>query len=54
MTPCPLCGSEMEKEAEGVISELIMRNGGAIERVARPAVWYGCTGCEHCEEVGRG
>jgi hypothetical protein len=43
----------MVKQAEGVVSELIMRQGGALERVARPAVWYGCPTCEHCEEVTR-
>jgi hypothetical protein len=53
---CPLCGSAMERHDrpdEAVVSELVMKNGGALVRVSRPAVWLGCTGCEHCEEVNR-
>lgn len=55
MKPCPLCGSPMEKVEDGVVSEPVLRTGSeGLVRVARPAVWFGCTGCEHCEEVGRG
>lgn len=49
---CPLCGGELTKEV-GAINEPVIENGTlAIRRVSRPAVFYACGACEHCEEVG--
>jgi len=48
--PCPLCGATMTKEC-GTVDEPTIRTGtGAIVRVARPATFYACPACEHCEE----
>jgi len=49
--PCPLCGGELAK-ASGVISEPVMnplRHGGPRYRT-RPATFWACRACEHCEE----
>lgn len=50
---CPLCDSPMTKERGGV-SEPVMTGDGKIERRARPATFWACPACEHCEEVTRG
>jgi hypothetical protein len=50
---CPSCGSVMEKQ-DGSIAEDVVTGYGKRERRIRPAVYWACTGCEHCEEVSRG
>jgi hypothetical protein len=55
MKRCPLCRAEMTKES-GTVSEPTLhahRRTVQVKRVARPAVFYACPRCEHCEEVGR-
>jgi hypothetical protein len=48
--PCPSCGGIMEKHT-GTIDEPIIKTGtGGVARKARPATFYACTRCEHCEE----
>ena len=50
---CPACGGSMAKH-EGLIAEEVMRTGtGETSRAVRPAVYWACSDCEHCEEVGR-
>jgi hypothetical protein len=40
-------------KAHGAIAEPVMRTGvQTLHRVARPATFYACSTCEHCEEVG--
>lgn len=51
---CPSCGGVMTKEPDGVIEEPVMTGHGKIERRARPAAFFACGACEHCEEVTRG
>lgn len=57
MKTCPDCGATMEKITAGVISEPVtLPNTNradapfTIERRARLATFYACTGCEHYEE----
>ena len=51
---CPECGGTMAKH-DGLIAEEVMRTGtGETSRAVRPAVYWACAGCEHCEEVTRG
>lgn len=48
---CPSCGGVMEKQT-GTIEEPVMKTGSTdrIARRARPATYWACTACEHCEE----
>lgn len=51
---CPSCAGMMTKE-HGTVSEVVIGTGVNVKkRVARPATFYACGSCEHCEEVGRG
>lgn len=53
---CPECEGIMEK-VDGQISEPIMstvRGATEMPRRVRPAVYFACCSCEHCEEVSRG
>jgi hypothetical protein len=52
---CPECGDPMTKE-HGAIGEPVMnalRTDRTIRRVVRPAIFWSCFTCGHCEEVGR-
>lgn len=49
---CPDCGAVMTKEHGAVSEPIITPVEGAIDRRVRPATFYACTRCEHCEEVG--
>lgn len=51
---CPECGGVMEFEPNGVIDEPCFTRFMQIIRKARPASYWTCTACEHCEEVRRG
>lgn len=53
MRACPDCAGPMEKVA-GVINEPVFTREGRIGRSSRPAVFFACTRCEHCEEVPGG
>jgi hypothetical protein len=46
---CPGCGGVMTR-GPGVITELVVDAYGKITRAARPATFYACATCEHCEE----
>jgi heterodisulfide reductase subunit C len=54
---CPTCGTALCKVTPadgGAVSELMMRTGvQTLVRVVRPATYWSCVTCEHCEEVGR-
>ena len=50
---CPACGGEMTLE-EGAIEEPRLTRFMKIVRKVRPAVFWACGACEHCEEVSRG
>jgi ssDNA-binding Zn-finger/Zn-ribbon topoisomerase 1 len=50
--PCPACGGALAKY-HGAISDPIMntiRGNHAILRRTRPATFWACGACEHCEE----
>lgn len=47
--PCPECGGVMEKHT-GTVDEPVMNGYGQTVRKARPATFFACTTCEHCEE----
>lgn len=51
--PCPSCGGTLYKDPDGVVEETVLRSSMAspFRRVTRAAVVYGCSTCEHCEEV---
>lgn len=51
---CPDCKTPMTKE-HGVVSEersAYTIRGRQTPMVARPATFWACWSCEHCEEVG--
>lgn len=55
---CPTCGAAMElvKASEGgMIEEAYLPThplrGAELPRRRRPATFWACSGCEHCEEV---
>lgn len=48
---CPSCGALMTKERGAVSEEVIATGVNVKKRVARPATFYACGACEHCEEV---
>lgn len=49
---CPNCKTPMEFVPDGVINEPVIRTGtGTIARVSRPAAFWACSSCEHCEEA---
>jgi len=49
--PCPDCGGTMHKE-HGTINEPVMLTLPPYRgRQSRPATFYACGACEHCEEV---
>jgi len=47
--PCPLCGGTLHKYL-GAIEEPRITSYGQHVRVARPATFWACGACEHCEE----
>jgi hypothetical protein len=49
---CPMCKTAMTKHV-GVINEPVLTGWGRLVRRSRPAVFWACSTCEHCEEVSR-
>jgi len=48
--PCPSCGATMTKD-HGTVTERVVSGYGEVSKRARPVTAYGCSACEHCEEV---
>jgi ssDNA-binding Zn-finger/Zn-ribbon topoisomerase 1 len=53
MRVCPLCGGELVKHPGAINEQVFIGRLGRVERRTRPAVFWACSTCEHCEEVGR-
>jgi Fe-S oxidoreductase len=50
MTPCPRCGSALERHT-GVIDYPVLTGYGNVERRQRLGAFDACTGCEYCVEA---
>ena len=52
---CPLCGGHVARVSGAVAEPVmgVMRDGSdSGRRVVRPAVFFACSECEYCSELG--